>query len=140
MGVFKDASELYLAIGGLFEKARTHRAMGETLRKSGLIIRFNYSNPESSLTIDARNPAAEGEYFTVYRGATDVKPDIEMAMEAGVAHQFWLQKLSLTAALARGQMKLKGPLPQILKLLPVIKPAYQMYPEHLKEAGLGHLI
>ena len=46
----------------------------------------------------------------------------------------------MIASLTRREMVAKGPIPKILKLLPVIKPAYQLYPEYLKSKGLEDLI
>ena len=43
---------------------------------------------------------------------------------------------NLVIALARREMVAKGPIPKILKLLPVIKPAYELYPKYLSEKGL----
>ena len=47
------------------------------------------------------------------------------------------QAVSMPVALAKGLVKTKGPLPKVLKLLPLLKPAYEMYPEHAKAHGLS---
>ena len=39
-------------------------------------------------------------------------------MEADTAHRFWLGRVNVTVALARGQIKAKGPVAKILKLVP----------------------
>ena len=44
-----------------------------------------------------------------------------MTMEADTAHRFWLGKVNVTVALARGQMKAKGPVAKILKLVPLVE-------------------
>ena len=61
-------------------------------------------------------------------------------MSADTAHQFWLGKVNLVAALTRGTMTAKGPIPAIMKLLPAITPAYKQYPEILRAKGLESLI
>ena len=55
-------------------------------------------------------------------------------MEADTAHRFWLGKVNVTVALARGQMKAKGPVAKILKLVPLVKPVFPRYKAQL-EAG-----
>ncbi len=50
-----------------------------------------------------------------------------MTMEADTAHKFWLGKVNVTVALARGQMKAKGPVAKILKLVPLVKPVFPRY-------------
>ncbi len=139
MGLFKNAEELYACIGGMMKEARTHGQMGPKIKASGLIIRFQYSDPESEITINAASPE-DGYYFDVLTGASELEPKVIMTMAADVAHQFWLGKVNLTAALTRGQIKAKGPIQEILKLLPAIKPAYTLYPEYLKQIGSGHLL
>lgn len=139
MGIFSSKEEVYAAIGGLFEKGAVHPEMGPKVAAGKVIIRFEYSDPDSALTIDARNEPAPGASFRVLHEETDVKPDVTMQMKADIAHQFWLGQVNITTALARGQMRVKGPLQQIMKLIPVIKPAFDIYKEHLDTLGLGHL-
>ncbi|MHB8157445.1 MAG: SCP2 sterol-binding domain-containing protein [Desulfocucumaceae bacterium] len=139
MGFFKDADEVYRIIGGMMMETRSHDQMGPKIKASGLIIQFKYSDPESQITIDAKTPE-EGYFFNVLFGPNDLEPKVMMTMSADIAHKFWLGKVNLTAALTRGQMKAKGPIQDILKLLPAIKPAYTLYPEFLKQQGLDGLI
>ena len=42
-------------------------------------------------------------------GETDLEPEVVMTMDADMAHLFWLGKVNVTVALARGQMKANGP-------------------------------
>lgn len=139
MPVFRDDKDLYYCIAGMMEKATTDKAMGEKVRDSGLIIRFVYDNPKAMITIDAKNEPPEGTFFRVLTGENDLVPDVLMTMDADVAHRFWLGKVNLTAALTRREIVAHGPITKILKLLPAIKPAYTLYPEHLKEIGRGEL-
>ncbi len=63
-----------------------------------------------------------------------------MSMTADVAHKFWHGKVNLVTALTRRQVTAKGNVPKTLKLLPILKPAFKLYPNYLKERGLEHLI
>ena len=40
-------------------------------------------------------------------------------------------------ALAKGLIKAKGPMPKVLKLLPLLKPAYAAYPDWAQSHGLS---
>jgi hypothetical protein len=131
MPVFKDAAEVYDILGELFTKLKDDPQIGPAVAKSGLVIRFKYTEPDSEITIDAASTPPR-----VILGPNDLKPIVDMSMKADVAHQFWLGKVNLVAALTRGTMVAKGPIPSIMKLLPIITPAYKMYPEILKERGL----
>lgn len=138
MAVFKDAAEVYQCIGGLFQRAKTD-PLSQKVGESRVSVRFNYTEPDSAITVDAKNPPP-GEPYAIYEGDAPVKPDVVMSMKADVAHQFWLGRVNLVAALAKGQMKAVGPIQSIIKLIPVIKPAFELYPQYLKEIGRSDLI
>ena len=67
----------------------------------------------------------------------ELKPDVEMTMKADTAHKFWKGKVNLVTALARREITAKGPIPKILKLLPIIKPAYALYPPYLNDISFN---
>jgi len=135
MTIFEDSSQLYDCFGSLFQSLTDNEKINSTIARSGLIIRFNYSNPDCSITIDATKDPVEFHYCEC-----DLKPDVDMYMEADVAHKFWLGKVNLVSALTRGTIVAKGSIPAIMKLLPIISPAYKIYPEVLKSKGLESLI
>ncbi len=56
-------------------------------------------------------------------GETEMEPEVVMSMEADTAHRFWLGKVNVTTALARGQIKASGPVAKILKLVPLTSPS-----------------
>jgi hypothetical protein len=61
-------------------------------------------------------------------------------MAADTAHRFWLGEVNVTVALARGQMKAKGPVAKVLKLVPLTKPVFPRYRQMLEEAGREDLL
>jgi hypothetical protein len=63
-----------------------------------------------------------------------------MSMDADTAHRFWLGKVNVTVALARGQMKAKGPVAKILKLVPLVKPVFPRYRKMLEEGQRQDLL
>jgi len=74
MAYFKDAAELYECIGGFFKEATKDEEMAPKIAASNLIIRFNYTDPEASITVDAKNPPPEGQFFSIIEGECDLKP------------------------------------------------------------------
>lgn len=140
MAVFQSDVEVYDYIGEFISSVKDDPAIGPKIRQAGIIIRFVYREPQSQITIDARNPVPEGHFYTVYYGDSAVEPDLVMSMSADTAHSFWLGKVNLMAALTRGQIVAKGPVATALKLLPVIQPTYAMYPKFLKEHGREELV
>ena len=61
-------------------------------------------------------------------------------LDADTAHRFWLGKVNVTVALARGQINAKGPVAKILKLVPLVKPVFPRYQQMLEEAKRDDLL
>ena len=110
--------------------------LGPKFRKADTIVQYHYSNPESTITVKMKN----GEDGQVDFGDTSMDPEIVMSMEADVAHRFWLGKVNVTMALAKGQMKAKGPVAKILKLVPLVKPVFPKYKEMLEQEKRDDLL
>src|SRR5918998_1035075 len=136
MAYFKDDSEVYQYIGKLFEDLATDDELAPKFRKANTIVQYQYRNPESQITVRM----IEGEEGDVDCGDTTMEPEVVMTMEADTAHKFWLGKVNVTVALARGQMKAKGPVAKILKLVPLTKPVFPRYRALLQDAGREDLL
>ena len=131
MPYFKDADEVYRFIGRLFEDLAADDELGPKFRRADTIVQYRYRNPESQITVKMR----EAEESRVDFGETELDPEVVMTMEADTAHRFWLGKVNVTVALTRGQMRAKGPVAKILKLVPLVKPVFPRYRTMLEEAG-----
>jgi len=133
--IFKDADMLYDVLLDFYEELRKNNKIGPALKKAGLCVQFVYKNPGAVITIDAT-----GKDILVCKGKFDGKPEVIMTMNADFAHKFWHGKANLISALTRRQVTAKGDVPKTLKLLPILKPAYELYPRFLRKKGLGHLV
>ena len=136
MAYFKDADEVYRYIGRLFEQLAEDEELAPKFRKANTIVQYQYRDPESQITVRLQ----EGEDGQVDCGETSMEPEVVMTMDADTAHRFWLGKVNVTVALARGQMKAKGPVAKILKLVPLVKPVFPRYRAQLEAAGRNDLL
>jgi putative sterol carrier protein len=136
LAVFKDDQEVYQYIGKLFQELATDDELGPRFRKADTIVQYRYSNPDSQITVKMK----DGQDGQVDFGPTSLDPEIVMSMEADTAHKFWLGKVNVTMALARGQMKAKGPVAKILKLVPLTKPIFPRYQAMLEQDGRNDLL
>ena len=136
MAVFKDEQEVYQYIGRLFRELTDDPELSPKFRRADTIVQYRYSNPESQITVKMK----EGEDGQVDFGPSELNPEIVMTMEADTAHRFWLGKVNVTMALAKGQMKAKGPVAKILKLVPLVKPVFPRYRAMLEEADRKDLL
>jgi putative sterol carrier protein len=133
---FKDDAEVYRFIGRLFEELAEDEELSPKFRRANTVVQYQYRNPESQITVDLRQDS-DGQ---VDCGDTELEPEVVMSMEADTAHKFWLGGVNVTVALARGQMKAKGPVAKILKLVPLVKPVFPRYRKLLEDAGRSDLV
>jgi putative sterol carrier protein len=134
--VFKDDQEVYQYIGQLFVDLTDDPELSPKFRRADTIVQYRYSNPDSQITVKMK----EGQEGQVDFGETQLEPEIVMTMEADTAHKFWLGNVNVTMALAKGQMKAKGPVAKILKLVPLVKPVFPRYREMLEQANRDDLL
>ncbi|MBW1898739.1 MAG: iron-containing alcohol dehydrogenase, partial [Deltaproteobacteria bacterium] len=133
--VFSNKEELYNVLVEFYEMLKKNRNIGPALAKTNLCIQFRYKKPSAVITIDAT-----GNRIKIVKGEFDGKPEVTMTMNADFAHKFWHGKANLITALTRRQVVAKGNIPKTIKLLPILRPAYELYPDFLRKKGLGHLI
>lgn len=136
MPYFNDADEVYAYIGKLFEELSVDEELAPKFRQANTVVQYRYREPDSTITVKL----IDGEEGQVDCGQTDLDPEVVMSMPADIAHRFWLGQVNVTVALARGQMRAKGPVAKILKLVPLTKPVFPRYRAMLEQAGRDDLL
>jgi hypothetical protein len=136
LAYFNDAQEVYDVIGKLFVDIASDDELAPKFRKANTIVQYAYREPTSTITVRLQ----EGQPGDVDFGDTEMEPEVTMSMEADTAHRFWLGKVNVTVALARGQIKAKGPVAKILKLVPLTKPIFPRYKAQLEAQGREDLV
>lgn len=134
--VFDSSNMLYSVLGEFYQALKSDPLLRDKLLESKLVVQFVYDEPEARITIDASGDDVQIFLGDNYQGT----PEVIMSMKADFAHQFWQGKVNLITALTRRQVKSKGNVPKAVKLLPILKPAYELYPRYLEERGLERLI
>jgi hypothetical protein len=136
LGHFKDEDEVYRFIGRLFQELAVDPELGPRFQKANTTVQYQMTDPASQITCKLRRD----EEIQIDLGPSELEPEVIMIMEADTAHQFWLGNVNITVALARGEIKAKGPVAKILKLVPLVKPVFPRYQRMLREAGRADLI
>lgn len=135
MSMFKDEQEVYAFLGGIFDDAMADDELGPRFAESGVVLQLNYSDPDSQVLVDMPNRK-------VFKGDLGGAPDpaVEMFMKADVGHKFWLGEVNISVALAKGTMRAKGPVPKILKLVPLAKELFPRYRAMIEAEGRHDLL
>ena len=136
MAYFKDAQDVYDTIGRMFKDIAADEELAPSFQKANTILQHAYRNPDSTITMRLQ----EGEPPDIDFGETEMEAQVVMSMEADTAHLFWLGRVNVPVALARGQIKASGPVAKILKLVPLTKPVYPRYKAQLEAQGREDLV
>lgn len=127
MAYYANAEEVYKYVGGVF-RAANDTEVGPKLCAADIDLQVYYTDPESSLLIKLREPAIE-----VIDGGDNEEADVKLFMPADVGDKFWRGEYNLGVGLAKGQVKAKGPVNKILKLVPLTKPMFPIYRDLVAE-------
>lgn len=136
MAYFKDADELYETLGELLRDIANDEELAPGFRRANTIVRYEYTDPEATVTVRLQ----EGQPGDVDFGESEMEPEVTMSMAADTAHRFWLGKVNVTVAMARGEIKASGPVAKLLRLVPLAKPAFPRYKAQLEAQGRTDLI
>ncbi|WP_131785712.1 hypothetical protein [Protofrankia symbiont of Coriaria ruscifolia] len=127
MAFFANADEMDKYIGEMFRLAGDHPEVGDKMKAANIVMRVEYSDPDCVVTVAFQDP------IRVESGETGLVPDITLIIRADIANQFWRGEYNLAVGLAKGQIKAKGPINKILKLVPLTKPLFPVYRDLVKD-------
>jgi hypothetical protein len=136
VGYFQSEQEVYDTIGRLFEELRHDEELFRRFQQADTIVRYELHRPEAMITVKM----LAGQPGQVDLGPTQLEPEVTMTMDADIAHDFWLGKVNVTIALARGQIRATGPVAKILRLVPLTQPVFPRYEAQLAEQGRQDLV
>ncbi|MFE3056897.1 SCP2 sterol-binding domain-containing protein [Nocardia sp. NPDC059239] len=131
---FKDADEVRKYIGGIFEAAFADPEIGPKLAATGVVLGFEFSDPEAYLVVDAPAKRVESgaDHFT--------RSTATMRMTADIGNAYWQGKVNLPFAMARGKIKVGGNVASMLKLAPLGSKLYPVYLDSLHRDGRADLL
>lgn len=136
MGHFKDEEDVYRFIGRLFQELAVDPELAPKFQKANTTVRYQLREPKAQIT----SRLTPDQPIKVELGPSELEPEVVMSMTADTAHGFWMGRVNLTAALARGDISAKGPVAKILRLVPLVKPSFARYEQLIRESGRDDLL
>jgi hypothetical protein len=137
MPYFKDADDVYANLGLFLRQLAVDPEMTPALKRSDTTFQLRMRNPDAVLTV---RPPQEDEPPQVDLGDTTLRPEVVLQLDADIAHRFWLGQVNVAVALANGDIRARGPVAKILKLVPLVKPGFPRYRQQLEAAGREDLL
>jgi putative sterol carrier protein len=133
MSVFTEAQQVYDTIGAFLAEIAKDPELGPKFTASNTSFHIHYTDPDSEMVMDCTMDPP------VVRCGEAGDAEIQLAMSADDGHLFWLGRLNMTIALAKGKVKVTGPISKMMKLLPAMRPAFPKYKTFLEENGHAEL-
>jgi putative sterol carrier protein len=121
MPFFNDSDEALKYLGGVFRKSN-ETEVGPKLASAEIDLQVYYSDPDAQVLIKMRDGKVE-----VFDDEEREEADVKLYMPADIGDKFWRGEYNLAVGLAKGQVKAKGPVNKILKLVPLTKPLFPIY-------------
>jgi hypothetical protein len=125
MTQFKDGEQVSLMAKELWETVLSDDESAAMVRKIGLSVFTEFSDPEAYIWINA-DEVIIGE---------DAKKEsmVKLKMTWEVGNSLYSDNIGLTAAISSGKMKVKGPLLKLMKIVPLLKRAHTIWPDVCKK-------
>jgi len=139
VAVFDTAEDLYRILGGFFEKVR-YVEEAYLIYQVGGTIAFAFERPTAWVRWVPQHGDQVETPFRVEFGPDTGTALLTFEQAGDTAHRFWLGYLDLQQALARQQVRARGPLSRAMKLIPHLDRIYPLYHRHLAEIGRPDLI
>lgn len=137
MAYFNDADDVYATLGRFLTAFAADPEAASALRRADTTLQLRLRQPDCTVTL--RTPQDE-QPAQVDCGDTTLQPEVVLQMNADDAHRFWLGRLNIAVALARGDVRARGPSAKILTVVPLVKPALPRYRATLEAAGREDLL
>src|SRR3954471_2930256 len=122
MAHFETDAEVYDQLGGILNNLVHNSARREQLRQADAVVQFAFRAPDATVTFDVR----AGKRVRLDLGETKLRPDVVLAMDADTGRALLTGELSPTVALARGDVRTKGPVSKVLRLVPATVGAHEV--------------
>jgi len=129
MALYETTAQAEHVFGTLFEILMQDETFTTRLRDSGLTARLIHTKPECKLFLSPDGLRMGDEV-----------PDaasITVTMSCDTAHALWMGKLMMPAAVATGRVRIRGKIAKVLEFVPILRPAFDRYPEIAAASGIA---
>lgn len=134
MAFFADTNQFYDCTRLLFDRIQDQDpGAAEAILASHLVIRLRCTEPDAEFTINGLVRPLQTAF-----GPSRVRPTLDIELAADTLHDIMLGELSLKTALARGLLRVRGPVWRTRALAELFCRGQRLYPEVLRDLGRPH--
>jgi hypothetical protein len=124
---FASAQEFREVMDRLFEMISEDPDMGPKLRAADVPRRFEFDDFELVLNVRAGRGDEPGNLWWTWSDEIDWSPKVRITMSSQTANRYFQGRENFAYALARRRIKTSGDLRSALELIPITKPAHELY-------------
>jgi len=135
MAIFESAEQFKDVELGFLEKLAGDPSFGPKFAAMKMNLKYNIKDINQEVWLIHH----DGIRVEVIWGPTNAEPTVELTLSTDHFHKFWAKQMSVAGALASGDVAVKGPIPKILKLVSMLKPAFDLYSGYITNKGLAKL-
>jgi putative sterol carrier protein len=114
MAHYESDAEVYDQLGGILNNLVYNTERRALLLQADAVVQFAFRDPNATVTLDVR----ANKTPRVQMGESKLRADVVLSMDADTGRALLTGELSPTIALARGDVRTKGPVAKVLRLVP----------------------
>lgn len=114
MAHFESDAEVYDQLGGILNNLVYNTERRALLLQADAVVQFAFRDPNATVTLDVR----ANKTPRIQMGDSKLRADVVLSMDADTGRALLTGELSPTIALARGDVRTKGPVAKVLRLVP----------------------
>jgi putative sterol carrier protein len=114
MAQFESDAEVYDQLGGILNNLVYNTERRALLIQADAVVQFAFRDPNATVTLDVR----ANKTPRIQMGESKLRADVVLSMDADTGRALLTGELSPTIALARGDVRTKGPVAKVLRLVP----------------------
>jgi putative sterol carrier protein len=99
------------------------------VHESGLSVRILHTKPDCAFYIEGDN--------LLFGADVPDSASITIKMSCDTAHALWLGKLMMPTAIATGKVRIRGKVAKVIEIVPILRPAFDLYPQIAADAGIA---
>jgi putative sterol carrier protein len=122
MAHYETDADVYDQLGGILTNLVYNTARREQLHQADAVVQFAFRRPDAIVTLDVR----ANKQARVDLGDTKLRADVVLAMDADTGRAILHGELNPTLALARGDVRTKGPVGKVLRVVPATVGAHEV--------------
>lgn len=129
MSTFPSSEMAAEVFGRLFTVLLDDEEFVERARKEELSVRLVHTKPDCRIFVSPQGVVVGEE--------SPQTAAITLRMSCDTAHALWMGRLLVPVAIATGRLRIRGKVARVLELVPMLRPAFDCYPDIAAASGIG---